>query len=258
MDDFAALPAGTGPQPGYLETIRRYADRYGWLGKEVPVRKRLGSVVAQAGESQDLWAESLGAWIEEIGKVRELLHTIEDAVAVKTDVRASKSDSSQVRSLRARFEWKLDVAGQGSLIYKYGSGVKTWWADEAERSYGISPAFMPGDRLTDLARFFVRAVVEEELAAVHVLREYQGRPALRVTFPAELKGAPELTPVALHGALYLGVAQALFGERLPRRACMGCGRLFYPLRTNGRFCGNTCAKRSSRAKRLTTVADDNA
>jgi len=98
------------------------------------------------------------------------------------------------------------VAGEGALIYTCGSGRKSWWAAEANRGCGLSPDLMPRDKLADVARLFVGAVVEKELAAVHVLREYQGRPALRVAFPAELKGAPELTPVALHGALYLGVA----------------------------------------------------
>lgn len=197
--------------------------------------------------------------MEHVDKVRELLHTIEDAEAVKTDVRAAQPQSSQLRSLRARFEWQQDTPGQNALIYKYGSGRKSWWADEAKRSYGISPDCMPSDRLADLANYFVRAVVEEELAAVHVVREFQGRPTLRVTFPAELKGAPELTPVALHGALYLGVAQALFGGRLPRRRCATCENWFYPSRDSHVFCGNTCVQRARRQnKKLTTVVDDNA
>lgn len=257
LNDFAALTVSWAAQPEHLDAIRHYADRYGWLGEEMTVRRH--RAVSRAGELSEFWAEPLGAWVEHVGKVRELLHTIEDAVAVKTDVRAAQPQSSELRSLRGRFEWQQDTAGRDVLIYKYGSGRKSWWADEAKRSYGISPDCMPSDRLADLATYFVRAVVEEELAAVHVVREFQGRPTLRVTFPAELRGAPELTPVALRGALYLGVAQALFGGRLPRRRCANCDGWLYPTRSNHRFCGNTCVQAAHRkAKKLTTVADDNA
>ena len=257
LDDFAALTVSWAAQPDQLDAIRHYADRFGWLGEEVAVSRH--SEVFRAGEPHHFWAEPLAAWVEHVGKVRDLLHTIEEAGDIKTDIRASQPNSSQLRSLRTRFEWQLDVAGEGALIYKYGSGRKSWWADEAKRGYGISPDLMPSGKLADVARFFVGAVVEEELAAVHVLRQYQGRPALRVAFPAELKGAPELTPVALHGALYLGVAQALFRGRLPRRECEKCHRPFYPTRTTRRFCGNTCVQAARRkAKKLTTVGDDNA
>jgi hypothetical protein len=113
---------------------------------------------------------------------------------------------------------------------------------------------MSGLRVDELARLCdlddvhrLQAVLDDELALGHVVRDRRGRYAIDVD---------EFDPTTLRALLALGNERSQISvTRLLRRvvrqerSCVVCGEAFTPPRRDGRYCSSACRQGAYRTRR---------
>lgn len=235
LERFAALPSGIGPSgaaaPGDLDAIRRYADRYGWLGAE-----ETGSLAPRAPRWEIEAGEPAGVWERHIGQVRELLHTIADVRTLEAG-----SEARLHKPLWDRFRWQ-----DGRLFYGSGLLWPIGATTEGAKLWGLFPGSMPTDKLIPYARMCVQTILQYQLASATPVDTGWAHSHFGVVFPPQQHGTPEMVPGTLTGALYWQLARELLGWSPPERRCRTCQRHYPPTRKGHQFCSSTCRKKYER------------
>lgn len=228
--------------PGSLDQIREFADRYGSLSNPL--------------------ADPLSLWQEEIAELRDLAGTLDEAAgAVDYDPRATAALAARFRHLAleetlAEGPPKTAYLRHAALsrrlmgqrfdnrvvVYTYGLRMAPFDPEGATKlGYRELGPITDGEALVKatralvgFARMCVQEVIERRLWGAHVGIIYDYG-----------KGAPQppiIVPATLLGALYLELDRKLRSPSLPPRECAQCGRLIERSRRTRRFCGPACRK----------------
>ena len=219
-----------------MDRIRRFANRWGWLGRDTAVAPENGGTVQNA--------EALSIWWDELLKFRSL-YEMWKAVRVidQSDVNGITRVKDAWFLLKDRIVWHQDkttVAYRAKIQFS-GAAFTTpegWMPNFSTHEVFAMAGTTEGDSL--LARWETNDVLEPARYYVHkkVNGKLKGKVNLAVL--PFLKGRMRFFPENLLAAIYVYFARELAGARSLERECEFCHQPFAPGRRDQRFCHKNC------------------
>ena len=194
------------------KNIKRFADKYGWLGHTVPLiyPDRSGQET-QLGESLQFWRQE----IEEIAMLVKLWDLVRD----EREEPLSKIILWQKQPLAVRFEWRLPNGKRAHLIatelLANGELLTQWKYRDV-----IGPA-----------RYFLCDQINKRLKG-HV------NPGILPFLDGEIYMFPD----CLRSAMYVLLALEVSGRTHPAIMCRGCGIYFVPKHRHQAYHEEACRK----------------
>lgn len=212
------------------DAILGFANRWGWLGEPVPLRREgQGEVVPGSTESGLVEGERLAYWTHELLAFKERIDVLHAAdVVANSDAHLSRRVEAARSVLSSRIEW-ID------------GGVRYWGKRETPfpERWILYP---PGDRPEDLVGRFesgdvvgpARFQMFREINEILWEHVHPGVPAFTKT------PVVRLFPQALIGAIYVRLLSDGLGVDARERQCRNCGRYFTHGNAKRRYCTDKC------------------
>jgi hypothetical protein len=192
--------------------IKRFANKYGWLGHAVPlIYPDVTGQEVQLGESLQFWRQE----IEDMA----LLVKLWELIRYEREDPLSKIILWQKQPLTVRFEWKLSDGKRMSLI-----------ASERLANRELLTLWKYNDVIGP-ARYYLCEQINKRLKG-HV------NPGILPFLDGEIYMFPD----CLRSAMYVLLALEVSGRTQPAIMCRGCGMYFVPKHRHQAYHEEACRK----------------